>query len=48
MSVGLHLISPESQPLFSAAIMESNPYGIPYKSLDVSERFATIFKFNLG
>lgn len=47
MSVGLHLISPESQPLFNAAIMESNPYGIPYKSLAISKRFATIFKFNL-
>ena len=33
MSVGLHLISPASQPLFDAAIIESNPYGIPYKSL---------------
>jgi len=48
MSVGLHLISPESQPLFNAAIMESNPYGIPYKSLHISKRFGTIFKFNLG
>lgn len=48
MSVGLHLISPESQPLFNAAIIESNPYGIPYKSLDVSKRFATIFKFDMG
>jgi carboxylesterase type B len=48
MSVGLHLISPESQPLFNAAIIESNPYGIPYKSIEVSKRFATILKFNLG
>lgn len=48
MSVGLHLISPESQPLFNAAIIESNPYGLPYKSLQVSTRFATILKSNLG
>ncbi|MGI9404411.1 MAG: carboxylesterase/lipase family protein [Hyphomicrobium sp.] len=48
MSVGLHLISPESQPLFNAAIIESNPYAIPYKSLGVSTRFATILKSSLG
>ena len=42
MSVGLHLISPASQPLFKAAIMESNPYGIPYKSPDLAAHFASI------
>ncbi len=48
MSVGLHLISPESEPLFHAAILESNPYGLPYKSLSTSRRFARILKYNLG
>ncbi|WP_462322184.1 carboxylesterase/lipase family protein [Halochromatium sp.] len=48
MSVGLHLISPASQPLFAAAIMESNPYGIPYKSLDLAAHFASILQANLG
>jgi len=32
MSVGAHLVAPTSQALFRAAIMESNPYGIPFKS----------------
>jgi carboxylesterase type B len=48
MSVGLHLISPESEPLFSSAIMESNAYALPYKSLKISESFAKILKYNLG
>src|SRR4029077_18676491 len=34
MSVGLHaLSSPQSAGLFKAALMESNPLGIPYKTL---------------
>jgi carboxylesterase type B len=32
MSVGLHLVAPASQPLFHRVIMESNPYGLPYKT----------------
>lgn len=32
MSVGIHLDAPSSQALFRAAILESNPYGIPYKT----------------
>lgn len=48
MSVGLHLISPASQPLFDAAIIESNPYGIPYKSLDLAAHFASILQSDLG
>lgn len=48
MSVGLHLVSPESQPLFNAAILESNPYGLPYKELGTSRRFARILKYNLS
>lgn len=34
MSVGLHaLVSPQSRGLFNAAIMESNPLGLPYQTL---------------
>jgi carboxylesterase type B len=32
MSVGAHLVAPGSQTLFRSAIMESNPYGIPFKT----------------
>ncbi len=38
MSVGLHaLSSSKSAGLFKAALMESNPLGIPYKTLDQTE-----------
>ncbi len=45
MSIGLHLVSsPGSEGLYRAAIMESNPLGIPYRTLkdsgDISKRFA--------
>ncbi len=30
-AVALHLISPQSQPLFHKAILESNPYGLPLR-----------------
>lgn len=30
-SVALHLVAPGSRDLFQAAILESNPYGLPYK-----------------
>ena len=32
MSVGAHLVAPGSRPLFNNAIMESNPYGLPFKT----------------
>ncbi|MEM7223074.1 MAG: carboxylesterase family protein [Pseudomonadota bacterium] len=48
MSVGLHLISPESAPLFRAAIMESNPYGIPYKTPKQAERLAVLLRDSLA
>lgn len=49
MSIGLHILSsPGSKGLYRTAIMESNPLGIPYKTLkqysDISKRFAS----NLG
>jgi len=38
ISIGAHLIAPDSQSLFHAAIMQSNPYGLPFRSLDMSNR----------
>jgi para-nitrobenzyl esterase len=32
MSVGAHLVAPGSRSLFHSAIMESNPYGLPFKT----------------
>ncbi|MEW6145875.1 MAG: carboxylesterase/lipase family protein [Thermodesulfobacteriota bacterium] len=49
MSVGLHMLSsPRSEPLFRAGIMESNPLGLPYKSLKQSHAIAKEFASNLG
>lgn len=49
MSVGFHMLSsPRSEPLFSAGIMESNPLGLPYKSLKQSHAIAKEFASNLG
>lgn len=42
MSVGIHLTHPnESGKWFQKAIMESNPYGIPYKSSALAEQINT-------
>ncbi len=40
MSVGLHLVAPQSKGLFRAAIVESNPYGIPYKNQNEAADYA--------
>jgi len=48
MSVGLHLIAPGSRDLFRAAIMESNPYGIPFKTLDHARSPAEAFRVEVG
>jgi len=49
MSVGMHLVSsPQSNGLFRAAIMESNPLGLPYKTLKDSRSIAKRFAHNLG
>lgn len=45
MSVGLHLLSmPSSAELFSAALMESNPFGLPYKNMEVATGIGTAFE----
>lgn len=44
MSVGLHLLSiPESQTLFNAGIMQSNPAALPYKNKEDAERLGENF-----
>jgi carboxylesterase type B len=45
MSVGLHLLSmPSSANLFAAALMESNPFGLPYKDLELATKFGADFE----
>ena len=49
MSTGLHMLSiPSSAGLFSAALMESNPVGLPYKSMDVAALFGSALAKVLG
>lgn len=46
MSVGSHLISSGSQGLFSKAIMESNPLGMPYHTRESAQTNAdAVFKY---
>lgn len=49
MSVGLHQLSlPSSQGLFRAILMESNPLGIPYKTLAQSVTSGELFEKLVG
>jgi carboxylesterase type B len=49
MSIGLHLTTaPASRSLFSAAIMESNLLGVPYRSLKVGQNEAALFMAMAG
>jgi carboxylesterase type B len=48
MSVGVHLTMPSSQGLFRAAIMESNPYGVPYKDRIMAEKLGNSLKKLVG
>jgi carboxylesterase type B len=43
MSVGAHLVAPGSQSLFHSAIMESNPYGLPFKTPSQADMVRTEF-----
>ena len=48
-SVGLHLLSvPTSAPLFEAAIMQSNPFGIPFKTLEQAGSTAELYLLAVG
>jgi carboxylesterase type B len=49
MSVGLHLLSlPSSSGLFRAGIMQSNPFGIPYKTVAEAGSEAAMLEKDLG
>ena len=49
MSVGLHLLSiPSSSGLFQGDIMQSNPFGIPYKTLSEATTGAELLEELLG
>ncbi|KWT93340.1 carboxylesterase/lipase family protein [Candidatus Magnetominusculus xianensis] len=49
MSVGIHLsAAPDSKPLFRAGIMESNPFGIPYRSPDKAQAYGNAFVKTIG
>ncbi|MFY9825937.1 MAG: carboxylesterase family protein [Thermoanaerobaculia bacterium] len=49
MSVGLHaLVSPQSSGLFKAAMMESNPLGVPYKTLKDASKLGATFSDLVG
>jgi carboxylesterase type B len=48
-SVGVHLLSaPASKPLFRAAIMQSNPIGLPFRNLSEAKRTGDYFLFAVG
>ena len=48
MSVGIHLLDEESAKLFRAAILESDPYGIPYKTPEQARGYANAVVAALG
>jgi carboxylesterase type B len=48
MSIGIHLFSPPSQGLFHAAIMQSNPLGLPYKTTDEQSAWGQAFAEKVG
>ncbi len=49
MSVGLHTLSvPSSSGLYRAGIMESNPLGIPYKTVEEAATAAGLLESELG
>jgi len=49
MSVGLQLLSmPSSQGLFRSVILESDPFGLPYRSLEQARLSADLFLLRTG
>jgi len=49
MSVGLHTLSvPSSRPLFRNALMESNPFGLPYRTVAQATAVGVAFAAELG
>jgi carboxylesterase type B len=49
MSVGLHLLSiPSSRSLFQTTILESNPFGLPYRTVPQARAVGSAFAKELG
>jgi acetylcholinesterase/cholinesterase len=49
MSVALHLLSvPSSEQLFEAAILQSNPFSIPYRTLAEAKLSAELYLLSVG
>eukprot|EP01128_Nolandella_sp_AFSM9_P012705 TRINITY_DN9535_c0_g1_i1.p1 TRINITY_DN9535_c0_g1~~TRINITY_DN9535_c0_g1_i1.p1 ORF type:complete len:540 (+),score=106.52 TRINITY_DN9535_c0_g1_i1:27-1622(+) len=48
MSVTTHLASPSSKGLFHAAIIESNPYDVPFKTTKFAKKVADLFSIETG
>jgi carboxylesterase type B len=43
ISVGAHLVAPGSRTLFRSALMESNPYGVPFKTPSQADKIRSEF-----
>lgn len=48
MSIGFHLMRKKEDQVFKAAIMESNPYGIPYLTAKQAQSLTQQLKINLN
>ena len=42
-SIGIHLTSDISKDLFHQAIMESNPFGLPFRTVEDARKFGDTF-----
>jgi len=42
-SIGVHLTSNISKHLFQQAIMESNPFGLPFRTIDDAKKYGDLF-----
>ena len=48
MSVGLHFVAPDSLDYFDAAILQSNPFALPYRYIDATNLAGRKLQANLG
>ena len=47
-SIACHMTSPVSDKLFHQAILESNPFGLPFRDLKDAQELANLFAGELG
>lgn len=47
-SIGIHLTSHVSDHLFQQAIMESNPFGLPFRTMEDAKSFGDRFAVEAG